>query len=210
MLNEQSLPMPDTAPTCSETCVTGTEQGLIVMIQTIEVIVQICGIGLSLIGKLMPVDTYNMVFQSVEIDKNPQCPICGNPPRIKKLQDYGEFCDVPHTGLPSTADTLPEITPHELSGMLKSSIPFRLVDVRHPIESLISKLPDAEIMSYKRLSKNMHRLDKDETIVIYCRTGVRSRRAQRMLLKVGFKHVKNLWGGINQYAKEVDPSLNIY
>jgi adenylyltransferase/sulfurtransferase len=47
-------------------------------------------------------------------------------------------------------------------------------------------------------------------MVLFCKTGVRSARALEVLVSAGFKKVKNLKGGINAWARDVDPSLPIY
>jgi len=45
---------------------------------------------------------------------------------------------------------------------------------------------------------------------LICRNGEISKQAIGLLLKAGFSQVKYLEGGINAWAKEVDPSLPIY
>jgi rhodanese-related sulfurtransferase len=47
-------------------------------------------------------------------------------------------------------------------------------------------------------------------MIVQCRTGVRSADVIRELKKHGFKKLLNLEGGINRWAREVDPSIPIY
>jgi len=47
-------------------------------------------------------------------------------------------------------------------------------------------------------------------MVVFCKAGTRSTRALELLVSAGFKKVKNLKGGINAWAREVDESLPIY
>jgi adenylyltransferase/sulfurtransferase len=47
-------------------------------------------------------------------------------------------------------------------------------------------------------------------MVLFCKSGARSTRALELLTSAGFRKVKNLKGGINAWAKEVDKSLPIY
>jgi adenylyltransferase/sulfurtransferase len=47
-------------------------------------------------------------------------------------------------------------------------------------------------------------------MVVFCKAGTRSARALELLVSAGFKKVKNLQGGINAWAKEVDTKLPIY
>jgi adenylyltransferase/sulfurtransferase len=47
-------------------------------------------------------------------------------------------------------------------------------------------------------------------MVLFCKSGARSARALELLTSAGFKKVKNLKGGINAWAREVDTSLPTY
>jgi adenylyltransferase/sulfurtransferase len=47
-------------------------------------------------------------------------------------------------------------------------------------------------------------------MVVFCKAGTRSARALELLASAGFRKVKNLKGGINAWARQVDPSLPIY
>jgi adenylyltransferase/sulfurtransferase len=47
-------------------------------------------------------------------------------------------------------------------------------------------------------------------MVLFCKSGNRSTRALELLTSAGFKRVKNLKGGINAWAREVDKSLPVY
>jgi rhodanese-related sulfurtransferase len=56
----------------------------------------------------------------------------------------------------------------------------------------------------------VHELSSADDIVLYCRSGARSGQATQFLNSIGFTKVKNLAGGINAYAEEVDPSIPVY
>jgi len=56
----------------------------------------------------------------------------------------------------------------------------------------------------------MNELDSAEEIVLQCKTGARSARALDLLRTAGFRKLKNLKGGINAWARDVDPSLPTY
>jgi len=47
-------------------------------------------------------------------------------------------------------------------------------------------------------------------MVLFCKAGTRSARALELLASAGFRKMKNLKGGINAWAREVDPSMPIY
>jgi monothiol glutaredoxin len=53
-------------------------------------------------------------------------------------------------------------------------------------------------------------LDRDRTVVCYCHHGMRSQRAAEHLLKMGFRDVYNVQGGIDAWSLHVDPSVPRY
>ncbi|MDO9302693.1 MAG: rhodanese-like domain-containing protein, partial [Anaerolineales bacterium] len=85
-----------------------------------------------------------------------------------------------------------------------------LLDVREPHELEISALPNAVNIPLGQLAGRLTELDSAEEMVIFCKGGTRSARALELLVSAGFKKVKNLKGGINAWAKDVDESLPIY
>ena len=60
------------------------------------------------------------------------------------------------------------------------------------------------------MAGRLHELDSAQEIVLFCKTGSRSTRALELLVSAGFKKVKNLHGGINAWAREVDTNLPVY
>lgn len=78
-----------------------------------------------------------------------------------------------------------------------------LVDVRYQWEYQIDHVPGAVNASYVSLShsKILNDADKDELIVVYCETGVRSRIAQAILKQAGYKNIKRLDGDIRAWRK---------
>jgi adenylyltransferase/sulfurtransferase len=97
-----------------------------------------------------------------------------------------------------------------LAEQLKAGNPIRLIDVREPHELEISKIEGAELIPLGQLAARLNELDSAEEIVLFCKSGTRSARALEVLASAGFRRVKNLKGGINAWAREIDPSLPIY
>jgi adenylyltransferase/sulfurtransferase len=60
------------------------------------------------------------------------------------------------------------------------------------------------------LAARLSELDSAQEYVVLCRSGSRSAQAQDLLASAGFRRVKNLRGGINAWAKEVDTKLRVY
>jgi adenylyltransferase/sulfurtransferase len=61
-----------------------------------------------------------------------------------------------------------------------------------------------------QVAERVHELNSADEIVVICRSGGRSAQVTRLLMQMGFRRVKNLVGGMNAYAQEVDPSLPVY
>ena len=79
-----------------------------------------------------------------------------------------------------------------------------LLDVREPHELQISALPNAVNIPLGQLAGRLSELDSADDMVVFCKGGTRSTRALELLVSAGFKKVKNLKGGINAWAKDVD------
>ena len=97
---------------------------------------------------------------------------------------------------------------HPTQGIIGENI--CLIDVREPHELEISHLEGAESMPLGLLAARMHELDSAQEIVLLCKAGTRSARALELLTGAGFRKIKNLRGGINSWAREIDPSLPVY
>lgn len=77
---------------CAETGVLGAVPGVMGFIQAADAFKVITGLGTSLRNKILLFDGLDMEFNVISLDKNPDCPLCGNNPTIKKLQDYTFNC----------------------------------------------------------------------------------------------------------------------
>jgi molybdopterin/thiamine biosynthesis adenylyltransferase/rhodanese-related sulfurtransferase len=204
-------PPPGLVPSCAEGGVLGVLPGTIGSIQATETLKIILGIGEPLIGRLLLYDALDLSFQTVKLHKNPECKVCGEHPEITGLIDYEAFCGVPaHDHDEGSAGDEWDITASQLSSRLKENPGLRLIDVREPHEREISNLEGSELIPLGQFAARLNELDSAEELVIFCKAGTRSTRALEILVSAGFKKVKNLKGGINAWAIDVDPSLPIY
>jgi molybdopterin/thiamine biosynthesis adenylyltransferase/rhodanese-related sulfurtransferase len=204
-------PPPGLVPTCAEGGVFGVLPGVIGAIQATETIKLLLGSGETLIGRLLLYNALDMTFETVKLRKNPQCKVCGTNPEVTTLIDYNAFCGVPGVEHPYEAGTAgQEISPQELAESLWSSSPPGVIDVREPHELEISHLPRAVNIPLGQLAGRLSELDSAQAYVVMCRSGVRSAQALDLLASAGFRKVKNLRGGINAWAREVDTNLRIY
>ncbi len=204
-------PPPGLVPSCAEGGVFGVLPGTIGSLQATEALKLILGIGQPLIGKLLLYDALESSFELLQLKKNPRCKVCGPQPEVTELIDYEAFCGVP--GHDRGADILApefEIEPRELAERLQRGEKLRLIDVREPHELEISRIEGAELIPLGSLAAHLHELDSAEEIVLFCKSGTRSARALELLMGAGFRKVKNLRGGINAWAEQVDPSLPRY
>ena len=113
---------------------------------------------------------------------------------------------------------LPEITVTDLSEKLKSQDSFILLDVREPDELNYAKLNDSRIEAtpMSRLAREGTKAlsptaqSQDATIYVMCHHGSRSSQVTAWLAQQGWTNVFNVRGGIDEYARRVDPSVGLY
>ena len=204
-------PPPGLVPSCAEGGVLGVLPGTIGTIQASETLKLLLGIGEPLIGRLMLYNALDMSFDYVKLRKNPKCKVCGPQPEITAPIDYEAFCGVPgHDHEEGSAGEGWDITAPELAQRLRTGNHLRLLDVREPHELEISKLEGSTLIPLGQLAARLSELDSAEEMVVFCKAGTRSARALELLVSAGFRKVKNLKGGINAWAREVDPSLPVY
>lgn len=204
-------PPPGLVPSCAEGGVLGVLPGTIGTLQATEALKLILGIGEPLIGKLLLYNALDMSFEFVKLRKNPRCKVCSPEPEVTELIDYEAFCGVPgHDRDEGEVGGGWDIAASDLAKRLKVGNHIRLIDVREPHELEISHLEGAQLIPLGQLAARLSELDSAQEIVLFCKSGTRSARALELLLSAGFRRVKNLKGGINAWAREVDPRLPIY
>ncbi len=204
-------PPPGLVPSCAEGGVLGVLPGTIGTLQATEALKLILGIGEPLIGKLLLFNALDMSFEFVKLRKNPKCKVCGPEPEVTELIDYEAFCGVPgHDHDEGSAGEGWDITAAALSQRLQQGNHIRLLDVREPHELEISRLEGADLIPLGQLAARLSELDSAQEMVVFCKSGTRSARALELLVSAGFRKVKNLKGGINAWAREIDQSLPIY
>jgi sulfur-carrier protein adenylyltransferase/sulfurtransferase len=202
-------PPPGLVPSCAEGGVLGVLPGIVGTIQAAETLKLIIGKGEPLIGRLLLFDALAMKFRELNLRKNPECPVCGEHPSVKKLIDYAEFCGVRGEEAPSTVTNIPEITPRELKQRLDRGDDLYILDVREPHEYQICNL-NGHLIPLGEISRRVHELDSSKEIVAHCRSGKRSAQAVEFLRKAGFRKIWNLKGGILAWSDEVDPTVPKY
>ena len=88
------------------------------------------------------------------------------------------------------------ITPEEARRIMESEARVSLIDVRQPEEFAQGAVEGAILMPLFETGKRSAELDPASPLLVYCRSGSRSKLAARILAVKGFKDVKNVAGGI--------------
>jgi len=200
-------PAPNLVPSCAEGGVLGVLPGLVGTIQANEALKLIMSIGEPLIGRLLMIDAYSLSFKELKIERDKNCPVCGESPKIRELIDYEEFCGLRRRGGEMEEEF--EITPEELKERLERG-EVQLIDVREPFEWEICHIEGAKLIPLSQLPSRIHELDPTKPIVLYCHSGYRSAQAVKLLRDLGFRRSYNLAGGIDAYAERIDPSMPRY
>jgi adenylyltransferase/sulfurtransferase len=204
-------PPPGLVPSCAEGGVLGVLPGTIGTLQATEALKLILGIGEPLVGRLLLYNALDMSFDFVNLRKNPNCKVCGPEPEVTELIDYEAFCGVPgHDHEEGAVGGGWDIEVRELADRLAGGADIRLIDVREPHELAISRIEGADLIPLGQLAGRLSELDSAEEMVLFCKSGARSARALELLASAGFRKVKNLKGGINAWAREVDRSQPVY
>lgn len=81
-------PPPDAIPSCQEAGVLGVVPGLIGCIQATEAIKLLVGAGETLVGRFVAYDALRMDFLELAVERDPECPACGDQSMITELTDY--------------------------------------------------------------------------------------------------------------------------
>ena len=199
-------PPPGLVPSCAEGGVLGILPGIIGTIQANETVKLIIGKGEPLIGRLLLFDALKTKFRELKLRKNPDCPVCGQHRTITSLIDYEAFCGVQAGWDSFTREEQYEITVNELKKRLDNKDDLFILDVREPQEYQICNL-NGYLIPLKELPKRINELDTAKEIIVHCKVGGRSRQAVEFMKQSGFRKVKNLVGGIDEWAEIIDPAM---
>ncbi len=113
------------------------------------------------------------------------------------------------TGQPGEME---QITAQELKSWLDDPSRRRpvLVDVREPWEVAVCRLPDSVHVPMNAIPARAHELDAGADTVLVCHHGARSYQVGLFLERRGFARLYNLFGGVDAWARSVDPTMATY
>ncbi|MGI8435745.1 MAG: molybdopterin-synthase adenylyltransferase MoeB [Chthoniobacterales bacterium] len=201
-------PAAGTVPNCAEAGVLGVLPGVVGMLQAIEALKLILGLGDSLAGRLLHFDALKMKFREFNLRRDPECPVCGEHPTITEPIDYEAFCGAGQSA--STNDIVREISVGELQRKRSANESFVLLDVREPHEYEIAHIDGARLLPLSELAARLEEFQREDEIVVHCHSGMRSAQAVQLLQDAGFTRAFNLAGGIDAWSAEVDPTVPRY
>lgn len=210
-------PPPGTVPSCAEGGVLGVLPGLVGSLQATEAIKWILGLGQSLVGRLLLVDALTMDLRTLHVPRDPACPVCGEEPTIRELQDYEAFCAAPSSESSTPSEPMffgprvPEISVQQLHAKQQAGEDFLLLDVRQPEEQTIAHI-GGTLVPMDQLPVRLPELAPDQAaeIVVMCRSGSRSAHVVAWMMQQGYTNVFNLSGGTNAWSRNIDPSVPVY
>ena len=187
-------------PNCNDTGVLGVLPGVIGTYQANEVIKLITGIGQSLNEHLLMLDLLTMNQQKI---------------KTKRRADASELAQqgLISAGLRPTpgASGPQKMSVQELAERMALGNEVFLLDVRERPEYDLCHLEGAVLIPVGMIPNNRKRIPTDRPVVIYCHHGIRSANvAQYLYAQGGPTNLYNLDGGINAWARDIEPEMAVY
>ncbi len=183
-------PDPAEVADCNEAGVVGTVPGIIGTMQANEAIKIITGAGKPLYNRLL---TWHSLYNSqyeIEISPHPDARLHAPKTAAEfRETDYDWFCQ-------SASDAFSQLLAADFDAFLLAESPL-VLDVRNPDE--MPRVTEFEhlCIPLSELGRNLHRIEKNRSVVIFCQTGVRSITAANLVAgRLGHTRVYNLKGGI--------------
>lgn len=163
---------------CEDAGVIGISVGIIGMLQANEVIKMILKIGEVLSGKILVYNILNNEQQKYDFDKSDVQLI------TKELFDkkYKEENQIEEVNFESVLDEI-------------NNVKVLFLDVRNSDESPKINLKNQIQITLMNLENEIEKLDKSQTIYVFCQSGIRSKIAAELLQKHQFKNIKSIVGG---------------
>jgi len=142
-----------------------------------------------------------MDFQEYKVQKDVNCPVCGENPTIKELIDYEEFC-----GLKNLDEnfTILDISIQELKKLLDEKQDIQIIDVREQIEEGLALIKNAKNIPFSSLIDRINEIDSSKNTIITCKIGLLSLQAIAKLKQAGYKgELYSLKGGVTSWVNDL-------
>lgn len=218
---------------CSDAGVLGPVPGLIGILQSMETLKVLTGVGTTMHNRLLMYDALECSFFTVKkpTAKSPNCPICGPAATIRSMRDsHANLMDArgPTGVIVGNKMALPEptylpegveITCQDYSRIQKEGQPHVLLDVRVTKQYEMCALDGAVNVPLGTIPDHLDRIEElsggTKPIYCVCRRGVASREAAKILLEAqtarsGIHSVHHIEGGLTSWHQNVDSSFPKY
>lgn len=103
-----------------------------------------------------------------------------------------------------------QFAPTELKARLAAGDKLQLLDVREEWEFQTANIEGSLLIPMGQVASRIAELDSTAETVVICHHGGRSRQVAGLLEQLGFPNVINLAGGVDAWARSVDPSMPVY
>ncbi|KAL6555515.1 Adenylyltransferase and sulfurtransferase MOCS3 [Orobanche hederae] len=227
-------PPPRTAcQSCADGGVLGVVPGIIGCLQALEAIKIAASVGEPLSGRMLLFDALSARIRIVKIrGRSMQCEACGENATFNQQYfrefDYEKFTQTPLCVPPLKLNLLPNesrISSKEYNEIILNKETHVLVDVRPAHHFKIVSLPNSLNIPFSTLESRLPEissiLKKDEEekgavsessarLYVVCRRGNDSQRAVQYLHKMGFNSAKDIVGGLESWAQNVDRNFPTY
>lgn len=103
-----------------------------------------------------------------------------------------------------------QLAPTELKARLAAGDKLQLLDVREEWEFQTAHIEGSILIPMGQVASRIAELDSAAETVVICHHGGRSMQVAGLLEQLGFPNVINLAGGVDAWARSVDPSMPVY
>jgi len=202
---------------CAEAGVVGVLAGVIGGLQATEALKILLGIGDSLAGKILLYDALALDFRVLNLSVGENC-MCSKatiePSRIAELSKLSKHSELSNSDGKTVEDcrsdsmhNIGSISVAQLRERLEANEKFELLDVRTTKENRIMRFGGSKLIAVDELESRLSEVSSNLPVIVYCRSGIRSLRAARLLRSKGHSEVLNLTGGILAWYREFQDYL---
>lgn len=208
---------------CAEAGVVGVLAGVIGGLQATEALKILLGIGDSLAGKILLYDALALDSRVLQLSVGENCmcsKIAIEPSKIAELSELSNLSELSRRSELSKSDsktvdacrsdsihTIGSISVAQLRERLEANEKFELLDVRTTKENRIMRFGGSKLIAVDELESRLSEVSSNLPVIVYCRSGIRSLRAARLLRSKGHSEVLNLTGGILAWYREFQDYL---
>jgi adenylyltransferase/sulfurtransferase len=209
-------PAPGEIASCAEAGVLSSVCAVIGAILSAETIKLLTGVGTPLLGRVTSYDAKQGAFREVSYQRDPDAtPITE---LSTTAPTSAALTSTEPTDTELTTMTEPETTPQpplgitapELEGLLSDGSPLSLIDVREQWEADIAAIDGSRLLPMQQIIEAIDTIDRSIPLVLYCHHGSRSNSVAEYLRENGFPGAQSLVGGIDAWARDIDPTLRTY